>query len=68
MAKKKEETRADEATKPEPEPVTEFTIKKGLNPYGFLHIPKRARGSLPFEQGAPLKAKIEEDALVIRRA
>lgn len=72
MAKKKEKTTgADEPlhkedTKPEPEPVTEFKINKGLNAYGFIHIPKKARGSLPFEQGTPLKAKIEGNALVIR--
>lgn len=67
---KNETTRADEPlheddTKPD---LTKFTIKKGLNPYGFIHIPKRVRGSLPFEQGVPLRATIKENALVIRRA
>lgn len=72
MAKKKE-TRANEAlhegdTKPEPElkPITEFKTRKGLNAYGFIHIPKKARGSLPFGEGVPLKAKIEGETLVIR--
>ena len=55
----------EEDTKPEPE-IKEFTIRKGLNPHGFIHVPKKARGSLPFEQGAPLKAKIEGETLVIR--
>jgi len=66
----KENPGADEAlhkedTKPEPE-VKEFKVKKGLNNYGFLHIPKKARGSLPFEQGVPLKAKIEGETLILR--
>ena len=43
MVKKEKKPRADEPlhkddTKPE---VTEFDIRKGLNPYGFIHIPKR---------------------------
>ena len=54
--------------KPEkqPELVREFDIKRGLNKYGFIHLPKKAIPSLPFDQGVALKAKIEEDALVIR--
>ena len=48
--------------------VTEFEIRKGLNPYGFMHIPKAIRPNLPFEQGVPLKAKIEGETLVIKRA
>lgn len=70
-SRKPKATRADEPlhaeeAKPDVPDVTEFEIRKGLNPYGFIHIPKRVRGSLPFEQGVPLKAKIEGNALVIR--
>ena len=61
----KEEPKKPEK-QPEPKPVTEFDIKAGLNKYGFIHVPKKAIPSLPFDQGVPLKAKIEGDALVIR--
>lgn len=65
---KKKKTRAgeplhEEDTKPE---VTEFTIPKGLNAYGFIHVPKKARKSLPFKQGVVLKAKIEGETLIIQ--
>ena len=69
--KKDEKTRADEPLHEEnakPEQLTEFDIKAGLNKYGFIHLPKKAIPSLPFDQGKPLKAKIEGEALVIRRA
>jgi len=48
------------------EPVTEFKAK--LNKYGFIHVPKKALPSLPFEAEKPLKAKIESDTLIITRA
>ena len=59
----------EKRTKPEkqPEPVTEFDIKRGLNKYGFIHLPKKAIPSLPFEVGEPLKAHIEGQKLVIRK-
>ena len=71
MTKNEKKPRADEElhkedTKPEPEPLKEFTIKKGLNLYGFIHVPKKARAGLPFAQGVPLKAKIEGETLVLR--
>ena len=64
-SEKKEEKPKTEETKPELKPVTEFKISKGLNEYGFLFIPKKARVSLPFEQGVPLKAKVEGETLII---
>jgi len=45
------------------EPVTEFKAK--LNKYGFLHVPKKAVPSLPFEPEKPLIARIEGETLVI---
>lgn len=48
------------------EPITEFSIKKGLNPYGFIHIPKKARASLPFSEGVSLKARIERKMLILK--
>jgi len=48
------------------EPLTEFKAK--LNKYGFLHVPKKALSSLPFQVEEPLKAKIESDTLIITRA
>ena len=48
------------------EPVTEFKAK--LNKYGFIHVPKKAVPSLPFEPEEPLTAFIEGQALVIRKA
>ena len=33
----------------------EFKIPKGLNPYGFIHVPKKTREFLPFAQGVPLR-------------
>ena len=69
MSKKKEKpARADEKlhaedTKPD---VTEFNIRKGLSPYGFIHVPKKARASLPFGEGVPLKARIEGKALILK--
>jgi hypothetical protein len=47
-------------------PVKEFKAK--LNKWGFIHVPKKAVPSLPFAAEEPLRAKIEGDALVIRRA
>ena len=69
--KKEEKTRADEPLHEEdakPEQPTEFDIKAGLNKYGFIHVPKKAIPSLPFEVGVPLKAHVEGDALVIMKA
>lgn len=50
--------------------VLEFEIPKGLNPYGFIHVPKKAREFLPFVQGETLKAKVdtENQTLIIRKA
>ena len=48
------------------EPVTE--IKAKLNKYGFIHVPKKALPSLPFEAEEPLTGRIEGEALVIRKA
>ena len=48
------------------EPVTEFKAK--LNKWGFIHVPKKALPSLPFEAEQPLTARIEGQALVIRKA
>jgi hypothetical protein len=58
MPKPNSKERADE-------PVTEFEAK--LNKWGFIHVPKKAVPSL-LKSEEPLKAKIEADALVIRRA
>ena len=59
--KPKKKERADEL-------VTEFKAK--LNKYGFVHVPKKALPSLPFEVEEPLTARIdiEKGALVITRA
>jgi len=48
------------------ESVTEFKAK--LNKYGFIRVPKKAIGSLPFEAEEPLAARVEGDALVVRKA
>ena len=48
------------------EPVTGFEAK--LNKWGFIHVPKKALPSLPFEAEEPLTARIEGQALVIRKA
>ena len=48
------------------EPVTEFKAK--LNRYGFIHVPKKALPSWPFEAEEPLTVRVEKDALVITRA
>jgi len=48
------------------EPVTEFKAK--LNKYGFLHVPKKAVPSLPFEPEKPLIARIDADHLTIAAA
>jgi len=48
------------------EPVTEFRTK--VNNYGFLHVPKKARHSLPFGLEKPLKARIDGERLVIAAA
>jgi len=56
------ESTQDETPKPTEkerinEPVTEFKAK--LNKWGFIHMPKRTRSSLPFEIEEPLTARIE---------
>ena len=48
------------------EPVKEFKAK--LNKWGFIHMPKRTRSSLPFEIEKPLTARIEGETLVIAAA
>lgn len=67
MAKKEKKPRADEElhakdTKPEPE-VTEFKTK--LNKYGFIHVPKKARPALPFDDEQPLEGRVEDNALIL---
>lgn len=63
MAKKDQE-RADEPLHNEAEePVTEFPCK--LNKYGFIHVPKKAIPSLPFNAEVKLKARIEKKTLII---
>jgi len=52
--------------KKEKEAVTEFKAK--LNKYGFIHVPKKAVPCFPFNAEEPLIARIEGDALVIRKA
>ena len=47
------------------EPVTGFEAK--LNKYNFIHVPKKALPSLPFEAEEPLTARIEGDALIIKK-
>ena len=44
-------------------PVTEFKAK--LNKFGFIHVPKKAVPSLPFETKESLTARIEGETLVI---
>jgi len=48
------------------EPVTEFKVK--VNKYGFLHVPKKVRSSLPFEIEKPLIARIDGDHITIAAA
>jgi len=48
------------------EPVTEFKTK--VNKYGFLHVPKKARSSLPFKSEEHLTARIECDHIIIAAA
>ena len=48
------------------EPVKEFKTK--LNKYDFLHVPKKAVPSLPFEPEKPLIARIDGDHLTIAAA
>lgn len=60
------ETPTKPQKQPEPKRVTEFDIKRGLNKYGFIHVPKKAISSLPFEVGVPLKARIEGETLIIQ--
>jgi hypothetical protein len=45
------------------EPVKEFEAK--LNKWGFIHVPKKAVPSLPFETKGSLTARIEGDHLII---
>jgi hypothetical protein len=39
-----------------------------LNKWGFIHVPKKAVPSLPFEIEKPLTARIEGDYLTIAAA
>ena len=67
--KKTDEHPADEAPHAEEakeEIVTEFKTK--LNKYQFLHVPKNAIASLPFKAEEKLKATIEGETVVIRKA
>jgi len=48
------------------EPVTEFKAK--LNKWGFIHVPKKAVPSLPFETKESLTGRIEGETLVIAAA
>ena len=47
-------------------PVTEFKAK--LNKWGFIHVPKKAVPSLPFETKESLTARIEGNHLTIAAA
>jgi len=38
--------------------------KLALNKHGFIHVPKKASPSLPFEPEEPLKARVEKEALI----
>jgi hypothetical protein len=70
--KKAAEPRADELLHAQDgdvdteEPVTEFRTK--VNKYGFLHVPKKARLSLPFKIEKALVARIDGDHLTIAAA
>lgn len=67
----KEDAKPDKPEKPakkEHEVVSEFDIKAGLNKYGFIHVPKKAVSSLPFDVSVSLKARIEGDSVVITKA
>jgi len=48
------------------EDVTDFKAK--LNEYGFIRVSKKAVPCFPFNAEEPLIARIEGDALVIRKA
>ena len=50
--------------------ILEFEIPKGLNAYGFIHIPKKAIAFLPFNAGEKLHGHIdtENQTLVISKA
>lgn len=52
-----------------PGDVLEFDIKKGLNKYGFVHVPKKARAFLPFGTAVPLHARVDPDTetLIIKK-
>ena len=74
MAKPKEEKKleveeplcAQDGNGDTEEPVNDFEVK--LNKYGFIHIPKKALTSLPFESEKPLTARIDVDHLTILAA
>jgi hypothetical protein len=64
--KAKKAAKSSKAQKKNVEPeerVTQFKAK--VNKYGFIHVPKRAWTSLPFEMEKPLMARIEGEKLVI---
>lgn len=48
----------------------EFDIKAGLNPYNFIHLPKKTIAFLPFKAGEKLHGHIdtENQTLVIWKA
>jgi len=48
------------------EHVTEFKTK--VNKYGFIHVPKKARLSLPFKIEETLKVQIAGDHIIIAAA
>jgi hypothetical protein len=48
------------------ERITKFRTK--LNKYGFIHVPKKATSSLPFEIEQPLEALIEGENLIFAKA
>jgi hypothetical protein len=67
-AKKAAKTKAKK--KNLPGDVLEFDLPKGLNKWGFIHLPKKSWDFLPFAIGEKLHARIDPDAgtLIIRKA
>lgn len=59
----KEPLRAQDGKVDTEKTVKNFEVK--LNKYGFIHIPKKALPSLPFESEKPLTAQIDGDRLTI---
>ena len=71
MTESNEKKNAKRKKIPKPEQmagdITQFEISKGLNKYGFIHVPKAAREFLPFNESEPLKARIEGKTLILEK-